>query len=108
IFKRLLRVVSVAQLERNLGQYDLASWHEVAGSKLKFYHFFNILCEMLKINFCYRRHLSFRGRLINPLIIYRWSRKKFNRDFLMECHFKIFRFAVVCLLFLFIIHDICE
>ncbi len=108
IFKRLLTVISLEQLERNLAQKDLANWHEVPGSKLKFYHLLNILCEMLKIDFYYRQHLAFCGRLITPKLIYRWGRKKFNRDFMLEFHFKIFRFAVVCLLFLFIIHDICE
>ena len=100
--------ISLEQLERNLAQKDLANWHEVPGSKLKFYHLLNILCEMLKIDFYYRQHLAFCGRLITPKLIYRWGRKKFNRDFMLEFHFKIFRFAVVCLLFLFIIHDICE
>lgn len=58
LFRRMIMLYSKEYTIKHILEYPLLEWRDVSGSKLKFYHFGQVMLEFLKIAWFYKRRVK--------------------------------------------------
>lgn len=58
LFRRMLMLYSKEYPNKHIFEYPLLEWRDISGSKLKFYHFGQIMLDFIKIAWFYNRRVK--------------------------------------------------